>query len=68
MRQSDDCFLIIVVWTAIIQALLWRDKRNTAAEELESSLSASSTSGTQGSDVDEKRFARTEEEALDILK
>jgi hypothetical protein len=59
-----------VVWTAIIQVLLWHDKKNTATTESESLLSASPTSGTlqlQGSDVDEKKTVRTEEKALDIL-
>ena len=62
-------FLPVVV-TAVIQFLLWRDKRKAATGEVEGSWSAfreNESPPLQASDIDEKKAVRTEEITLGSL-
>ncbi|KAL2075029.1 hypothetical protein VTL71DRAFT_8809 [Oculimacula yallundae] len=55
--------ILLILWTAIIQILLWRDKKIAAKAESEGSLAGSQDSDSQvnaSKDFDEKKAVRTE--------
>jgi MFS transporter, ACS family, pantothenate transporter len=63
-------FSLPVFVTAVIQYLLWRDKRKAARGEFEGSWSASRENDSpplQASNIDEKKAVRTEEITLGNL-
>ncbi|PVH82352.1 MFS general substrate transporter [Cadophora sp. DSE1049] len=51
---------LLIFWTAMIQLLLWRDKKNAAKAESDGSLAESDYIAAQGSEYDEKKAARTD--------
>ena len=57
-------FPLPVIVTAVIQLLLWRDRRKAARAESEGSLPEFQDSDIQTSDVDEKKVAGTAEVKL----
>ncbi|KAG4444328.1 hypothetical protein IFR05_000202 [Cadophora sp. M221] len=51
--------ILLIFWTALIQTLLWRDRKLAAKAESEGSLSDSDDLAAPGSDYDEKKAVRT---------
>jgi len=56
--------ILLIIVTAVIQLLLWRDRRKAARAESEGSLPEFQDSDIQTSDVDEKKVAGTAEVKL----
>lgn len=52
--------IFLVFWTALIQTLLWRDRKLAAKSETAGSLADSDDLAAPGSDYDEKKAVRTE--------
>ncbi|KAG4416248.1 hypothetical protein IFR04_010594 [Cadophora malorum] len=51
--------ILLIFWTAMIQLLLWRDKKNAAKAETDGSFAESDDAAAQVSEYEEKKAVRT---------